>query len=454
MDFNRNILLFIALSLFAVPLTSAYAEDKPLAAEKPKAESFRTGLNKETSTLNIPIEMSTDELAKILNISIRKELYKGSTRTKGLSTDVIRNGPIALSAADNYLYITLPVTMSFSYSMFETQPVSMKLKFRATAGVTPDWRLHTDIFYLGVSDLLAEDVGVGPLSFKPRSIVDGITQPVQKVLSDLVAQKINEQLPLKTQVAKVWDTAQKPILLDKTFKTWLKVTPLDVMLFPLYAQNNRVKLSLGISTFAEVVVGPEPVTPAKRPLPNLKLVKSFDKTFRIALNADIFYKDLRAIAAPLLLNKQFDSDGKSVTIKDFDLSGNGDKLVVKLETQGSLDGVVYLTAKPVFNAETNVFSVEDVDFDLQTQSMLLKSADWFLHGTIRGIIQEKLNMNLTQQLEQTRQTAAKALNRMQLMDHVFLKSDIRNLKFKDVLVQQDKISIQVYTEGESAILFQ
>ncbi len=454
MKCKRNVLFFIALLLLVLPLTSVFADEKQLTAEKPKVEAFRTALNKETSTLNIPIEMSTAELAKILNVSVRKELYKGSTKTKGLSTDVMRNGPIDISAADNFLYITVPVTMSLSYSMFETKPLSMKLKFRATASVTPDWRLHTDIFYLGVSDLLAEDVGVGPLSFKPRSIVDGITQPVQKLLSDLVAQKINEQLPLKTQVAKVWDTAQTPILLDKNYKTWLKLTPQEVLLFPLNAQNNRVKLSIGIRTFAEVVVGPEPATPAKRPLPNLKLVNAFDKTFRIALNADIFYKDLRAIAAPLLLNKQFDSDGKSVIIKDFDLSGNGDKLVVKLETQGSLDGVVYLTAKPVFNTQTNVFSVEDVDFDLQTQSMLLKSAAWFLHGTIKGIIQEKLNMNLTQQLEQSRQIAAKALNRMQLMDHVFLKCDIHNLKFKDVLVQQDKLSIQVYTEGESAILFQ
>jgi hypothetical protein len=85
---------------------------------------------------------------------------------------------------------------------------------------------------------------------------------------------------------------------------------------------------------------------------------------------------------------------------------------------------------------------------------LLKSADWFLHGTIRSMIQDKLNMNLTKQLEQSRQIAAKALTRMQLMDHVYLKCDIKNLIFKDAIVQQDKISIQVYTEGESSILFQ
>ncbi len=211
---------------------------------------------------------------------------------------------------------------------------------------------------------------------------------------------------------------------------------------------------MGISTFAELVVGPEPAAQPLLPLPNLKLADTFDKTFRIALNADLFYRDLRAIAAPLLLNKQFDSDGKSIVIKNFDLYGNGDKLIVKLETQGSLDGVFYLTAKPVYNPKTNIFSVEDVDFDMQTKSLLMQSADWFLHGAVRGMIQDKLNVNLNRQLEQSRQMAGKALARVPLADHVFLKGDIKDLKFKDAIVQQDKISIQVYTEGESAIIFQ
>jgi hypothetical protein len=50
--------------------------------------------------------------------------------------------------------------------------------------------------------------------------------------------------------------------------------------------------------------------------------------------------------------------------------------------------------------------------------------------------------------------AGKALARVPLVDHVFLKGDIKDLKFNDVIVQQDRISIQVYTEGESAIIFE
>lgn len=451
--FKNRVLSLIVLLLFGIPPLS-FADGKPLTAAKPKDEAFRTALNRETSTLNIPIELSTDELARVLNQTIAKELYKGSTRTKGVAADVVRNGPIVISAADNFLYVTLPIAMTLSYGMYELKPIPLKLKFKATAGVTPDWRLNTVIYYQGMSDLVAEDVGMGPLSFKPRSIIEGITQPIQKPISDMISQKINDLLPLKTQVTKVWNTAQKPVLIDKNYNAWLKLTPQDIMLYPLYAQTNRVKLNISINTVAELVTGAEPVTPALRPLPNLKFVSTFDKTFRIALNADLFYKDLRAIAAPLLLNKKFDSDGKSILVKDFDLYGNGDKLVVKLQTEGSLDGLFYLTAKPMFNVETGVFSVEDVDFDMQTQDLLLKTADWFLHGTIRGMIKEKLNANMTKQLEQSRQMAGKALARMQLVDKVYLKCDIKNLKFKDAIVQQDKISIQVYTEGESAIYFQ
>src|SRR5450631_536485 len=295
-----------ALSLFAISSRSV-AGDMPFTDEKPRDEAFRTVLKKEISTLNIPVEASADEIARVLNLTVGKELYKGSTRTRGLTADVERNGPIVVRAADNYLYVTLPVAMSLSYGMFETQAIPLKLKFKAKAGITTDWRMHMEITYLGLSDLLADEVGIGPLSLKPRSIVEGIIQPVQKVFSDLIAQKINELFPLKMQVAKVWNTAQKPVLLDKNYNAWLKLTPREVMLSPLYARNNRVRFSVGISTFAELMVGQEPASQPPLPLPGLKLVNTFDKTFRIALNADLLYTDLRDVASSLLLNKRFDS---------------------------------------------------------------------------------------------------------------------------------------------------
>ncbi len=444
-----------ALLLPLVLSLSACSGASPaLKAEQPIAELFRAELKKEISSLNVPIETSTVELGKTLNQSIRKEIYKGSTKTRGLTADIIRNGTIVVTAADNFLHFTVPIIMNLSYGMFETPSIPFALKFRASASITPDWRVNTEIYYLGLSDLLADETRIGPLTLKPRSIMEGVTQPVQKLLSELISKKINEMFPLKSQIAKVWSAAHKPLLLDRNYNAWLKLTPLEVMLSPLYAHNNRVKLGVGINAYAEMVIGPEPITPTPRPLPELQLVSRFDKSFRIALNTDLFYRDILSIASPLLLNKEFVSDGRKVVIKAFDLYGNGEKLVVRVETSGSLDGVIYLTGKPLFNPQTNNFSVEEVDFDIQTQDLLLKSAGWLLQGTIREKIQEALNMNMTRQLEQSREMAQKAIARIQLVDNVMLKGSIKTLKFSDALVQKEKISIQVYTEGESVIYFE
>ena len=449
----KTVVLIVLVSL-TVTLTACSGVKPSLTADRPKDEAFRTGLKKEMSCLNVTIEASSDDLSRTLNQAIRKELYRGSTKIRGLTADIVRNGPIIVSAADNYIYVTLPVTMSLRYSMFETPAISFSLKFKANARITPDWKLSTEVYYLGLSDLLAEETGIGPISLKPRSIAEGMTQPVQKMLSDLISKKVNEMFPLKSQIAKVWNAAQKPVLLNRNYNAWLTLAPREIMLSPLYAQNNRVKVSVGINSFAELVVGPEPAPRPPVPLPDLKLVSTFDRKFRVALHADLFYRDILKIAAPLLLNKEFVTDGKTIVIKALDLYGNGDKFVVKIVTTGSLDGVFYLTGKPRFDPRTNIFSVEDVDFDMQTQSLLLQSADWFLHSSIASRIQDKLNVDLTQRLEQTREMARKAIAQVQMADHLLLKGDINSLKFGDALVEKDRISIQVYSEGESTILFQ
>jgi hypothetical protein len=269
-----------------------------------------------------------------------------------------------------------------------------------------------------------------------------------------VNRKVNEAFPLRIQVGRAWNAARKPVLLDRKYNAWLRITPQEVMLSPLYAQNDKVRVGIGISTFAELVVGPEPPAAPPAPLPNLKVVNNFDKSFRIALNADLYYSDILAIASPLLVNKRFDSDGKSIVVKDFDLYGSGDRLVVKVATEGSLDGVFYLTCKPCFDPQTNVFSVRDIDFDMNTKNLLLQSANWFLHGTIRDAIQEKLNMNLSKKLAESREMAQKAITRVNLAENVVLRGNITSLRFSDALVDKDRISIRVYTDGETAIALQ
>ena len=442
--------MFTAFTPFAV----SFAGAEEAAIERPQEQVFRAELKKELSTVYVPIEATAAELGKILNQMIGTDIYKGSTRYSGLTADITRNGVATITAADNYLYLTLPISLKLSYGMFQVPPLSLKLKFKMAARITPDWKLFAEIYYMGLSDLLAEDVRVGPIAIKPRSIVEGVTQPVQKLLSELLSRAVNARYPLKDQIAKVWLAAQKPVLLDKNYSAWLRINPQEVMLSPLFAQNNLVRLGLGIATYADLVVGPEPSPQAPTALPNLKSVNSIDRSFRVSVNSDLHFRDLLAIASPLLLDKEFDSDGKKITIKAVDVYGNGDKLVVKLDTIGSFEGTFYLTGKPQYNPQTNIFSMSDVDFDMKTKSFLMRSAAWLLHGFIRNIIQEKLVMDMTPQLEKAREMARKAISQVKLAEGIFLKGSVKTIKVNDLLVSKEKIAVQVYAEGDTAVVFQ
>ena len=453
---SRKFLSFLGMAMLAMSLFSCAGVNSrvpQITAERPKDEAFRTELNRNLSSLNIVIEATAKELGDNLNRIIPRELYKGSVKGSELNADILRNGPIAVSATGNFIYLNIPISMSISYNMFETPAIATNLKFKLNARVTPDWKISTDVYFTGLSDVLAAEVGIGPVSIQPRNIVDGITQPLQRTLSDLINRKLNEKFSLRDRVAEVWDEARKPLLLDNNYNAWLMITPRELYLYPLYAQNNLIRVGVGLKSFAELVVGPEPVARAPLPLPDLKAAEGSDRSFRVSLNSDLYYKDILNIASPLLLNRELGSDGKSVIIKKLDLYGNGDRLIVRMETSGSLDGTFYLTCRPAFDPRTNVFSVDDVDFDIETRSLLLRTADWFLHGSIRNTIRDRLNVDLSKRLAQARDMAGKALARVNLASNAYLTGNVKTMKLNDVMVRRDKISIQLYTEGEAAIFF-
>lgn len=424
-----------------------------LLAESPKAEPCRKELKRELSTVNLTVEMTAGELADTLNRVTPKSLYSGAANAGRPALAVARNGAIAVSIADNYVYLDIPVAISFSYGIFETPAVATRLKFRVSPGVTTDWQLAADVFYCGLSGNLAEEVRLGPLSVRPRSLVEGATAPLQRTLSETVTGKLNEKFPLKARVAKAWGEAQKPIRLDKVNSVWLVMSPREILLYPLYARDNRVRVSVGLTSYAEVVVGPEPAARAPVALPRLRPAVGADRRFRVAVNTEIHYRDLLAIASPLLLNRELGGDGRSVILKELDVYGNGDRLMVKVATAGSIEGVFYLTCRPVFNPQTNVVSVEDVDFDIESRNLLIKSADWLLHGSFRNSIREKLNMDLGQRLAQARELADRSMARLPLADNAILTGTVKDVRLNDVMVQKDRISIGVYLEGESAIRF-
>lgn len=401
------------------------------------------------SSINLSVEASAADLAAIINQSLPKELYKGQG-SLGTSVTVLRTGPVAVAASDNYVYLTLPVQLTFSYAMYESYPLRAGLRFKAKVNVTPDWRLKTELYYTGLSDNVADTLKLGPVSLKPKSILETVSQPVQRLLAPVLDNKINDAVQLRSKVTPLWQSAFSPTLVSKEFSAWLKLTPERIVMGPLVAADNLVKVSMGVITGAEIAIGPRPVAAPVRPLPPVQQLPSFDRQFHIQLATDIYFADLVRSLTPMLLDKTFGED-KKITVKSFNLKGENGRLVVILAATGDFDGELTLVARPVHNPQSNSLTFEDVDFDTKDAGVLIGVGSWLFGSSIRDAIKAKLDASIVEQLENARLKASSALSSVQIAEHVKLTGAVNSLSLGGATVKDDRLSLQVTAQGESRV---
>jgi hypothetical protein len=401
------------------------------------------------SVINLSVDATTADLSRILNQSLQKVLYKGNGAL-GTSVEVLRTGPAVITAANDFVYVSLPVQLSFGYGMFTTAPLRTDLRFKAKITPTIDWRLKTELYYTGLSDGLAENVKLGPLTLKPRSMIEGVMQPVQKLLAPIINTKVNEAVRLREKIAPLWQNAFTPVLVDKNFSAWLKLAPEKVVLGPLQTANNKLHFSVGLVTAAEICLGPMPAAVPARPLPAAQQLTAVDNQFHIRLATDIFFADFVTALNPLLLNQTF-GDDKKFTVRSFTLKGEDGKLVITLTSTGDFEGELTLIAKPAYNPQLNVLSFENVDFVTKNTGLFVGVGSWLFSGTIRDMIKEKLNSSVVSQLESTRLKASSALAGVPLGGHILLSGSVSSLKLGESVVANDRLSIQVLIEGASNI---
>lgn len=402
------------------------------------------------SSINLSVEASAADLATIINQSLPQELYNGQGGL-GASVRVQRTGPVGVTANDNFIYLTLPIQLIFRYGFYESYPLRVGLRFKARAQVAPDWRLKTELYYTGLSDNLADTLKLGPLSLKPKSMVEGITQPVQRLLAPIIDTKVNDAVQLRAKVAPLWQNAFNPSMVSKEFSTWLKLTPEKIVMSPLLATNNQIRLSIGVITGAAITVGPKPVAAPARPLPPVQQVSTFDKQFNIQLATDIFFDDLVTALNPVLLDKTFGED-KKITIKKFSMKAAEGRLMVNLTSTGDFDGELTVLAKPVYNPQNNSLTFEEVDFDTKNAGWLISVGSWLFSSTIRSTIKEKLDSAVVEQLEKARIKASTSLSSMQLAERVKLSGTVKTLSLGEAAVLNDRLSMQVIAQGEAGVI--
>ena len=174
------------------------------------------------------------------------------------------------------------------------------------------------------------------------------------------------------------------------------------------ARNDLLNINIGITA--------TPVVSFARPDVEPSVVPALSNSnnpggFNIYLEAALQYDSLSNVLNGYLNGKRFDvAEGifkKHIVVQHTAVSGdeNGN-LNIRVDFTGSYNGTAFFTGKPSYNPDKKAIEVQDLDYDLKTKSLLLKTAKWLFNKRIINELRNYTSFDLSQYYD----TASKTLN--------------------------------------------
>ncbi len=452
----------IRFFLLTIPFALLFSGCASLKPEKP-AESYQpVTLQLEPSYISIPLEVRINALEKLLNDNLKGLIYEDNDLSDNIAVKAWKKEDFKLALQDNVLSYRIPLKLwvkagykvskfGLSVSDYKEMNAEIALKFKSTITLQPDWTVTTQTVSDGYEWLSAPVVKVGMVEIPVTLIADLLLKANQKTINKQIDQGIKENLDTRKYVADAWKTLQKPLKINDEYEVWLKVTPQEIQSTPIKGSGGMLKQQLAIKSIAEASVGKEPVSTNPVPLGKLDIKSKLPEGFLINLSVDLPYSKANSLAKTYLNNKAFQQGKYTLLIKDADIYGNNDRMIVHLVVAGSLKGDLYLTAVPVYNDEKQSIQVTNVDFDVKTRNVLAKSGSWLLKSYLLKMIQQNLEFPLAEQLEASRKMLQDNMKEIPLVGNIYLDGKLESLRLGSVQLHEGGITSLVKLGGSLKI---
>ena len=131
--------------------------------------------------------------------------------------------------------------------------------------------------------------------------------------------------------------------------------------------------------------------------------------------------------------------------------GQGDYLIINALLTGSYNGNIYLSGKPIYNANTNEVELENLVFELNTKSFLLKSAKWLFNRKLINMIQKTLKFQVAENINAMKSTIQQQLKNYQIAPNVILNGNVEELRISGIQVIPDNLNGRVFSKGNLLI---
>jgi hypothetical protein len=464
-----SVLLFccFTFSLFSQKINTG---DKTQDANAPQ-ESYQT-IEKPRflSTINIPFDVAMADVEKQINANLPLmpamiyednsmednngdnfmcKVWKRANISVVAQQDNLFNLNVPLKIWVKMGYKTLGLTIPPQETTFE-----LVMKFQTRFSIDPTWQALTQTQLTGYEWITKPSLNFAGMNIPITPFVEKALNNNQSKFTKGIDEGVRKNVEIKKYVLQAWNTTLQPSLLSEKYRTWLKVTPVELQMTPFKTQNNRLVATIGLKAYTETLTGDKPiVTPASQ-IPNLSLVPQIADNFQVGVSSEIPFAEAARLSADTMVGQIFSfKDGKyKVEVTEIDVYGKDDQLVIKAGLTGNMKGNIYFKGVPTFNPSDTTVFLDKFDYDLQTKNILLKVGNWLFAGKLAKQMKEALTFKIAGQLRETRQQIQATLTRNQVAKGVLLQGKLDDFVFDKVFLTPRGISITTFVKGRVGLL--
>lgn len=309
--------------------------------------------------------------------------------------------------------------------------------------ITPDFRFKTttELRKFETVDPCEISVFNYDATKKLREELTVELKELEKVIDKEIA-----SIDIRSEMEEVWKMMSAQTSLGRY--GYLSISPKAISLSDIQFKNNTAFLDLNLTIQPTITTFPVEIPTVKLPkLSDHQIAKGFD------INLDIIasYDSLSAILSENLAGKSVEIKKNEVIFGKMTVEGAlNDQLIIKVAFSGKRQGELYLIGTPKFDSEKQEISFPDLEFDLRTKNVLLKSAKWLFNSKITDMLRLNAQFNLKPQLDEVKKIIQKEMNR-EIEKGVTMSGNLETISLQGIYPGFSSLTIRVNSKGELSL---
>jgi len=458
----------VRLAISFIPaIVLLFSGCKTIQPSAPDYPAARKVYNKELSYVSIPLDIPLKLIEDKINLQFKSILYNDDSYTRPTADNVkiivMKKRKITVGAVGGELLFTIPLNIwaqgrwdpcSFCPEVEKQTAFDVDVFLRSKVEILKNYQFRLSTSSDGFEWKTQPKISIGPINIPITALIEDVLDEQLQAITREIDRNVNGAIDLRDQVSQVWSLSQEPILIDDSTKTWLTVKPQSLLLAPVTSTKENLQVTLGLESFIETQTGTKPALKAKIPLPDLKQAGKGGQDFAINIQSVLGFKEATAIAKSQMVGQVFTAKKKSVKIEDIEVYGRGDLAYIRLLLSGSVKGELFLYGVPKFNGTTNEFYFENLDYDINTRSVLIKAANWLVGSSFQKMMQEKLRFSFDAEIKSIRSDLEAKLKLFKYKNLITLRGNIRDFSVKDIYVADDHFDIVLNANGRASVILE